>query len=106
MQKEKCYSIIAKVSKKDGPLLRNTGVYGSIFQQIVSREVFSTFGLQNPRHTNKNPIAKGVAFGTAAHVIGTAKANELSPLSGAVSSLSLVIAGLMTAVLFPLLLSF
>ena len=54
----------------------------------------------------KNPIAKGVAFGTAAHVIGTAKANELSPLSGAVSSLSLVIAGLMTAVLFPLLLSF
>ena len=48
-------------------------------------------------------IAKGVAFGTGSHVIGTAKASELSPLSGAVSSLSLVVAGLMTAILFPFL---
>ncbi len=48
-------------------------------------------------------IAQGVAFGTAGHVIGTARANELSPLAGAVSSLSLVVAGLMTAVLFPVL---
>ena len=47
-----------------------------------------------------------VAFGTAGHVIGTAKASELSPMSGAVSSLSLVVAGLMTALLFPLLTSF
>jgi putative effector of murein hydrolase len=53
----------------------------------------------------KKETAIGVAFGTAAHVIGTTKANELSPLAGAVSSLSLVIAGLMTAVLFPLLLT-
>ena len=52
----------------------------------------------------KLEIAQGVAYGTAAHVIGTTKANEQSPLTGAVSSLSLVVAGLMTAVLFPLLL--
>ena len=50
----------------------------------------------------KDEIAQGVAFGTAGHVIGTARANELSPLTGAVSSLSLVVAGLLTAVLFPL----
>ena len=50
----------------------------------------------------KDPISQGVAFGTAGHVIGTAKANELSPLTGAVSSLSLVTAGLLTAVVFPL----
>lgn len=50
-----------------------------------------------------DPAAQGVAFGTAGHVIGTAKANEVSPLTGAVSSLSLVVAGLLTAVLFPLL---
>lgn len=49
-----------------------------------------------------DPIAQGVAFGTAGHVIGTAKANELSELSGAVSSLSLVVAGLLTAIVFPL----
>ena len=47
-------------------------------------------------------ISRGAAFGTAGHVIGTAKANELSALTGAVSSLSLVTAGLLTAVIFPL----
>jgi len=50
-----------------------------------------------------HPVAQGVAFGTAGHVIGTAKASELDPLIGAVSSLSLVVAGLLTAVLFPVL---
>lgn len=50
-----------------------------------------------------DPIAQGVAFGTGSHVIGTARANELSPVIGAVSSLSLVIAGLLTAMVFPLL---
>lgn len=50
-----------------------------------------------------DPVAQGVAFGTSGHVIGTAKANELSPLIGAISSLSLVVAGLLTAVVFPLI---
>lgn len=48
-----------------------------------------------------DPVAQGVAFGTASHVVGTAKANEIGPLVGAVSSLSLVIAGLLTAVILP-----
>lgn len=48
----------------------------------------------------KGPIAQGVAFGTASHVVGTTKAAELSELTGAVSSLSLVIAGILTAVAF------
>lgn len=51
----------------------------------------------------EDPIARGVAFGTSGHVIGTSKANELSPLTGAVSSLSLVVAGLLTAVAFPVM---
>ena len=53
-----------------------------------------------------HPVAQGVAFGTAGHVIGTAKASEVNPLTGAVSSLSLVVAGLLTAVLFPVMTSF
>lgn len=53
-----------------------------------------------------DPVAQGVAFGTGGHVIGTAKANELGELTGAVSSLSLVVAGLLTAVLFPVVTSF
>ncbi|MBE6921111.1 MAG: LrgB family protein [Ruminococcaceae bacterium] len=50
-----------------------------------------------------DPVAQGVAFGTSAHVIGTSKARELSDLSGAVSSLSLTVAGILTAVLYPVL---
>ena len=50
----------------------------------------------------RNPIAQGVAFGTASHVVGTSRANELSDLTGAVSSLSLAVAGILTAILFPI----
>lgn len=50
----------------------------------------------------RDPISQGVALGTASHVIGTSKANELGALQGAVSSLSLACAGILTAVLFPL----
>lgn len=50
--------------------------------------------------------ARGVALGVSGHVIATTKANEMSPLTGAVSSLSLVIAGLLTAALFPALIRF
>lgn len=51
-----------------------------------------------------DPIAQGVGFGTASHVIGTSRAMEIDPLTGAVSSLSLAVAGILTAVLFPLML--
>jgi putative effector of murein hydrolase len=50
-----------------------------------------------------DPVAQGVAFGTSGHVIGTAKASELGELIGAASSLSLVVAGLLTAVVLPLI---
>lgn len=51
-----------------------------------------------------DPIAQGVAYGTAAHVIGTAHARQHSELAGAVSSLSLVVAGILTALVFPIIL--
>ena len=51
-----------------------------------------------------DPISQGVALGTASHVVGTSKANEMGQLQGAVSSLSLACAGILTAVLFPLIL--
>lgn len=50
-----------------------------------------------------DPVAQGVAFGTASHVIGTSRAAELGRLQGAVSSLSLIFAGILTAVLLPIL---
>lgn len=47
----------------------------------------------------QHPIAQGTAFGTSGHVIGTARASELSALAGAAGSLALTIAGLFTALL-------
>ncbi len=44
------------------------------------------------------PIAKGVAMGTASHAMGTAKAMEMGEIEGAMSSLSIVVAGILTVV--------
>ena len=49
----------------------------------------------------KEPIAKGIAIGTASHAIGTSKAMELGSLTGAMSSLSIVVSGLLTVILAP-----
>ena len=68
-----------------------TGILGSLVGSLLCK-LFKI----------KDEVAQGVAFGTASHVIGTSRANELSPLTGAVSSLSLAVAGILTAVLFPL----
>ena len=46
----------------------------------------------------EDEIAQGVAYGTASHVIGTSRAVQVSQLAGAVSSLSLTVAGMITAV--------
>ena len=54
----------------------------------------------------KSEVAQGVAFGTSSHVIGTSRATELSQLTGAVSSLSLTLAGIITCVLLSFLAQF
>lgn len=64
-----------------------TGVLGNIMAETVLK-VFRI----------KEPVARGVAAGTAAHAIGTAKAMELGEVEGAMSSLSIVVSGLITVV--------
>lgn len=71
-----------------------TGIGGSIVGDFLCR-VFRI----------RSQVAQGTAFGTAAHVVGTSRATEISPLTGAVSSLSLVVAGILTAVILPFLYS-
>ena len=72
-----------------------TGILGSLTGSTLCRLFRFT-----------DPITQGVAFGTASHVIGTSRATELHPLAGAVSSLSLVVAGILTALLFPAVCTF
>jgi predicted murein hydrolase (TIGR00659 family) len=46
----------------------------------------------------KSPIAVGLMCGTASHAIGTAKAMQIGEIEGAMSSLAIVVSGLMTVV--------
>jgi putative effector of murein hydrolase len=64
-----------------------TGVLGNIFAELICK-VFRI----------NEPIAKGLAIGTASHAIGTAKAMEMGEIEGAMSSLSIAVAGILTVV--------
>ena len=46
----------------------------------------------------EEPIAKGISIGSASHAIGTAKAMEMGDVEGAMSSLSIAVAGILTVV--------
>ena len=50
-------------------------------------------------------VAIGIALGTASHAVGTSKALELGETEGAMSSLSIGIAGIMTVFLAPVIYS-
>ena len=54
----------------------------------------------------KNSIAQGVAIGTASHALGTTKAMEIGEVQGAMSSLSIGIAGVFTAIVAPIIVAY
>ncbi|MBP3523193.1 MAG: LrgB family protein [Clostridia bacterium] len=73
-----------------------TGVIGNMIAESVCKAFHIT-----------EPIARGIAIGTASHAIGTTRAMELGEVEGAMSSLSIVVAGVLTvagASVFSLLL--
>ena len=70
-------------------------IFTGILGNIVAEGWFKLVGI-------REPIAKGLALGTAAHAIGTSKALELGEVEGAMSSLSIAVAGLMTVIVVPL----
>lgn len=65
-----------------------TGILGNIIGEFICK----CFRINNA-------ISKGLALGTSSHAIGTSKAMELGEVEGAMSSLSIVVAGLLTVVL-------
>lgn len=68
-----------------------TGVFGGMI---------GPFLFQKAKITSK--IARGLALGSAAHAVGTAKALELGAVEGAIGGLAIGLMGFMTAVLLPL----
>lgn len=69
-----------------------TGILGAIFSPIILK-LFKV----------KDKIAIGVAIGTSSHALGTTKAVELGETEGAMSSLSIGIAGIITVIIAPIL---
>lgn len=80
------------VSDKIGGIVSLTVVAISITG--ISGNVMAEFILKLFRITN--PIAKGLAIGTASHALGTTKAMEIGETEGAMSSLAIVVAGILT----------
>jgi predicted murein hydrolase (TIGR00659 family) len=69
-----------------------TGIFGSIVGPFVLRKLKIT-----------SRIAKGLALGSAAHGVGTARAMEMGAVEGAVSGLAIGLMGLITALLVPVI---
>lgn len=53
-----------------------------------------------------DPVAKGIAIGSASHAVGTAKAIEMGEVEGAMSGLSIAVSGIVTVLLAPLFAGF
>ncbi|MBE6036913.1 MAG: LrgB family protein [Clostridiales bacterium] len=62
-----------------------TGISGNMMAETVCKLFRIT-----------EPMAKGIAIGSASHVMGTTKAMEMGPVEGAMSSLSIVVSGVLT----------
>ena len=62
-----------------------TGIIGNMIAETVCRVFHIT-----------EPVAKGIAIGSASHAVGTTKAMEMGEVEGAMSSLSIVLSGLLT----------
>ena len=60
-----------------------TGILGN----VIAEGVYRVFRIEEP-------VARGLALGTSAHAIGTAKAMEFGEVEGAMSSLAIAVAGL------------
>lgn len=67
-----------------------TGIFGA----VIAESLFKLLKI-------KEPVAQGLACGTASHAIGTSKAVQLGEVQGAMSSLAIVVTGVITVILAP-----
>lgn len=73
-----------------GAVIILTGITGNLTAQWLCKALKIT-----------DPLAKGIGIGTASHAIGTAKALEMGQVEGAMSSLAVALAGVITAFVAP-----
>ena len=67
------------------------GIMGAVLGPIVCR-IFRI----------KEPVAQGLGIGSASHAVGTSKALEMGEIQGAMSSLAIVVTGILTVIVVPI----
>lgn len=72
-----------------------TGILGSIIGPFLNKIL-----------KINDEVAMGIAMGNASHAVGTARAMEIGETEGAMSSLTIAVAGIMTVILAPALWNF
>lgn len=88
--------ICSEVGGISGITVLGTTIAG-LMGAIVGPAVLKLFGI-------KEPVAQGLAVGAASHAVGTSKMVEVGEVQAAMSSLSIVVTGIMTVVIVPILL--
>ena len=78
------------------PITMLAVVVAGLAGNIAARTIMRTLKIQSP-------IARGLAIGTASHIVGTAKAFEMGRTEGAFASLSIAITGLTLAISIPII---
>ena len=73
----------------------STGIFGAVF----GPSILAMAGVRDPR-------AVGFALGLASHAIGTARAFQISEVTGSFASLGMILNAILTIALVPLLLPF
>lgn len=51
----------------------------------------------------EDPVAQGIGIGTASHAVGTSKAIQMGEVQGAMSGLSIALAGFVSVILIPII---
>lgn len=67
------------------------GVSGAVFAPLVMK-IFKI----------KDPVAQGVAIGTSSHAVGTSQARLMGEIQGAMSGLSIAVAGITAVIIMPI----
>lgn len=79
------------------PAITSLGVVvAGVFGNIVGVSIFKIFRITDP-------VARGLALGSASHAVGTARATELGALEGAVGGAAIGLMGLFTSFVIPIL---
>ena len=72
-----------------------TGIEGAMLAPLFAKVFHVT-----------DPVVEGVAIGACSHAVGTSKALQMGDVEGAMSGLSIAVAGVLTAVLCPVFVGF